>query len=234
MERFRRASFELFKRTPDECYDSLGSMWKFLHDRKEVSEELWEPPSNIYTGLQDGYLWLGIGELHLPMTNWAFSQLCQICRVDRRTVNRLSGATADQVFAETLPEGSKPMQVFQSEGIVRSMHGVGYTRLYDVEVLQTVQEFATDFQAPPVGLNGNTGLYAGEEDMFLFLIDPKGEITINNETFFSGFFVWNSEVGKRSLGIEAFWCQEVCSNHIVHHAVDVQMVDETQTHRWHS
>src|SRR5262249_8283786 len=36
-----------------------------------------------------------------------------------------------------------------------------------------------------------------------------------------GFFVWNSEVGKRSLGIETFWFQAVCQNHIVWDAVEV-------------
>jgi len=33
--------------------------------------------------------------------------------------------------------------------------------------------------------------------------------------------VWNSEVGKRSLGIQTFWFQRVCCNHIVWDAIDV-------------
>ena len=34
-------------------------------------------------------------------------------------------------------------------------------------------------------------------------------------------FVWNSEVGRRSLGIQTFWYQHVCANHIVWDAVEV-------------
>jgi len=30
-----------------------------------------------------------------------------------------------------------------------------------------------------------------------------------------GMFVWNSEVGRRSVGVETFWYQQICANHIV-------------------
>lgn len=36
-----------------------------------------------------------------------------------------------------------------------------------------------------------------------------------------GVFVWNSEVGKQSVGIQTFWFQKVCANHIVWDAVEV-------------
>jgi hypothetical protein len=48
-----------------------------------------------------------------------------------------------------------------------------------------------------------------------------GWVEINGEAFAPGFFLWNSEVGKRSLGIETFWFQAVCQNHIVWDAVEV-------------
>ena len=36
-----------------------------------------------------------------------------------------------------------------------------------------------------------------------------------------GFFLWNSEVGRRSVGVQTFWFQAVCANHIVWDAVEV-------------
>lgn len=33
--------------------------------------------------------------------------------------------------------------------------------------------------------------------------------------------MWNSEVGRRSLGIQSFWFQRVCQNHIVWDATEV-------------
>ena len=51
---------------------------------------------------------------------------------------------------------------------------------------------------------------SGEQDMFCFMIDPTGWIEIEGENFAPGFFVWNSEVGRRSLGIQTFWFQAIC------------------------
>ena len=77
-------------------------------------------------------------------------------------------------------------------------------------------------------MNGGTGLYCGEQDMFCFLIDPAGWTEIDGEAFAPGFFLWNSEVGRRSLGIQTFWFQAVCQNHIVWDAVEV--ADFTRKH----
>ena len=82
-------------------------------------------------------------------------------------------------------------------------------------------ESADGFEPPPKGVNGATGLYCGDEDLFCFLIDPNGWIDINGEQFAPGMFCWNSEVGKRSLGVQTFWYQRVCGNHIVWDAVEV-------------
>jgi hypothetical protein len=57
--------------------------------------------------------------------------------------------------------------------------------------------------------------------MFVFLIDPAGWIEIGGQAFAPGCFLWNSEVGRRSVGISTFWFQAVCANHIVWDAVEV-------------
>ena len=64
--------------------------------------------------------------------------------------------------------------------------------------------------------------------MFCFLIDPTGWTEIDGEAFAPGFFIWNSEVGSRSVGIETFWYQSVCQNHIVWDAVEI--VEFTRKH----
>ncbi len=91
-----------------------------------------------------------------------------------------------------------------------------------------LQQTATDFQPPQTAMTGATGLYCGEQDMFCFLIDPTGWAEIDGEAFAPGFFLWNSEVGRRSLGIQTFWFQKVCQNHIVWDATEV--VEFTRKH----
>jgi hypothetical protein len=134
------------------------------------------------------------------------------------------------------------LQALATGETVRAIHGASYTRLYNADLLTMVREFLTDFVPPqPAGMDGiqpsvtdddipfvpdpeptpTSGLYCGEQDMFCFLIDPTGWAEIEGEAFAPGFFIWNSEVGKRSVGVQTFWFQAVCQNHIVWDAAEV-------------
>ncbi len=231
-----RASQELFRRTPDECFATLDELWNNCQTQQERSRDLWEMPDDLEAFADGGRLALRIGEDRtFRLNSWSFGQLCGLAGVNRDTVNRLSGPTASSVFAETLPRGTKPLQVYAADDLVRSIHGASYTRLHDIELLSIVREFATDFQPPQRAggprddsTTGGSGLYRGEQDMFCFLIDPTGWTEINGEAFAPGFFLWNSEVGKRSVGIQTFWFQAVCRNHIVWDAVEV--IDFSRKH----
>lgn len=120
------------------------------------------------------------------------------------------------------------MQLLTTGSTVRSVHGVAYSRLWNADLLAMVREFATDYQPAQAAYDGSTGLYCGEQDLFCFLIDPAGWTEINGEQFAPGFFVLNSEVGRRSFGISSFWFQKICQNHIVWEAIEV--VDFTRKH----
>ena len=145
-----------------------------------------------------------------------------MARVSKDTINRLSCKTASKALEETLPTSEKPLQLLTHEDQIRSVHGVAYTRLWNADLLDVVQEFASDFTPPQKAMDGtSTGLYCGEQDMFAFLIDPTGWAEINGEAFAPGFFLWNSEVGRRTVGIQTFWFQKICQNHIVWDATEV-------------
>jgi hypothetical protein len=261
MQNLTLANAELFRRAPDECFATFDELWRHCQEAKARSVERWHPPAEIQLDVGAGGLGLSLGEVGtFGLNDWSFSQLCSLAGVSKDTVNKLSSSTACEVFRETLPGGTKPLQVMTTESraapLVRSIHGVSYTRLFDADLLSMVREFATDFQPPqearfaPGGQptddgalttaetgrtddtppweepeqprpRGGTGLYRGEQDMFVFLIDPLGWTDIGGEAFAPGFFLWNSEVGKRSIGVQTFWFQAVCQNHIVWDAVEV-------------
>lgn len=217
-----RAHHELFRRSDDERFASLQALWEHCHAKKEQSLDRWHPPQAILPKPASGRLLLEAGtDGAFEMNDWSFGQLCHLAGVSKDTVNRLTPDTASLVFKETIPAANKPLQVFTEADLVRSVHGVSYTRLFNADVLTMLREFATDFQPPQEAAGGGTGLYCGEQDMFCFLIDPNGWAEIDNEAFAPGFFLWNSEVGKRSVGIQTFWFQAVCQNHIVWDAVEV-------------
>lgn len=224
-----RASRELFRRSPDERFESLSGLHQHCQRQREDSAERWIAPDALLPRVVDGRLDLEIGEAGtFRLTDWSFGQLCKLGGVSKDTLNKLSAETAGRALIETVPQLGKPMQTLTLGESVRSIHGTAYTRLDNVDLLNLVMEFATDFQPPQKAMGGGTGLYCGEQDMFVFLIDPLGWCEIEGEAFAPGFFLWNSEVGRRSVGMQTFWFQAVCANHIVWDAVEV--VDFSRKH----
>ncbi|MFO0849880.1 MAG: hypothetical protein U0871_15195 [Gemmataceae bacterium] len=225
-----RASRELFRRAPDERFPTVDALLAHCRREKDESLDRWHPPAALTpTATADARLGLAAGgDGPFALNDWSFGQLCGLARVGKETVNRLAPDTAARVFRETLPGGNKPLQLLTRGDGVRSVHGTAYTRLPNADLVGMLAEVATDFQPPQTGVAGGTGLYCGEQDLFCFLIDPAGWAEVGDQAFAPGFFVWNSEVGKRSVGVQTFWFQAVCANHIVWDAVEV--IDFSRKH----
>lgn len=247
MQTLTRASDELFRRGPDERFATLPELWQHCQNDKQNSMDRWHPPQAIKAEPGGGRFRLVLGQDGtFNLNDWSFSQLCRLANVSKDTVNRVTADTAARVLYETLPSDGKPLQALTMDDTVRAIHGASYTRLYNADLLTMVREFATDFQPPQkagvpqarrptadddipfdpdpdpgAGIPRGTGLYCGEQDMFCFLIDPTGWAEIDGQAFAPGFFLWNSEVGRRSVGVQTFWFQAVCANHIVWDAVEV-------------
>lgn len=219
---------ELFKRSPDEVFTSYEDLYAHCDQARQESSDRWKQPGE-FSLTHDMTIVDGGDGAELSLVDWSFSQLCRMANVSKETINRLSRKTASKALEETLPGFGKPLQFLQTGETIRSIHGAAYTRLWNAELLDVVNEFASDFTPPQKAMDDTaTGLYCGEQDMFAFMIDPTGWAEIDGEAFAPGFFVWNSEVGKRSLGIQTFWFQRVCQNHIVWDATEV--VDFSRKH----
>lgn len=222
MTNLTRAHNELYRRSPDQQYPSLDALWRHCQEQKEHSIDQWHPPVLMLPEVENGGLALKLDEDGTYRLNdWSFSQLCRLAEVSKDTLNKLAPQTAREVLRETMPGGTKPLQVLTLDDKVRSIHSASYTRLYNADLIALAQEFAVDFRPPQEAAGGGTGLYCGEQDMFCFLIDPLGWTEIDGEAFAPGFFLWNSEVGRRTVGVQTFWFQAVCQNHIVWDAVEV-------------
>lgn len=229
MPELKRAHHELFRRTEDERFESLSELHDHCRQEKQFSQDCWQMPQSLQPQSSNGSMSVTLGDDGAFLLNdWSFTQLCRVSGISKETVNRFSADTASRALCETLPSAEKPIQFLTTGKTIRSLHGVSYTRLWNSDLLDVVGEFASDFQPPQKAVNGATGLYCGEQDLFAFLIDPTGWAEIDGEAFAPGFFVWNSEVGRRSLGVQTFWFQAVCANHIVWDAVEV--VEFTRKH----
>lgn len=184
---------------------------------KDSGRRLREPGTDFQPVDNDGQLRVKInGHGHFRLNDWSFSQICGMAGVSKETLNRLRPQTAAQVLTETLHQRTEHDTELQAlvhnDDFIRSVKSDSYKRLWSADLITLLQGFATDFTPAQKGAGGAAGLYAGEQDMFCFLIDPNGWAEIGSEAFAPGFFVWNSEVGKRTVGIQTFWFQAVCQN----------------------
>jgi hypothetical protein len=116
--------------------------------------------------------------------------------------------------------------------ILRAATGPEYGRIWNVDVVSALIARFGD------GVNGtwrvpgefgkavnvtkaNTTLFAGDRDMFVFLADEQNRIEIPNRrngrsgSLARGFFMWNSEVGDKSIGLGTFLFDYTCCNRIV-------------------
>jgi hypothetical protein len=196
MTKLTQASRQLFSRPADERFETLADLLRACQAQQERSRQVTLTSASVQIAAVNEDLQLSMnGTGPLGLNDWSFTQLCALAGVAKDTVNRLSPNTAAQVFAETLPERVDThtnLQALVVDGrLVRSLSGARYQRLWNSELVAMVIEFATDFTPPQKGFNGATGLYAGEQDLFCFMIDPTGWVELGDQAFAPGFFVWS-------------------------------------------
>jgi hypothetical protein len=233
MATLTKASRELFTRPPDERFESLGDLHRHCHALRQRSISSREPSSTFRFTTEADHVAVQLnGHPVSRMNDWAFTQVCGLAGASKSTLNRLRPQTAadalNELFGQRASDRTAVQALTTDRTLIRAFNGDKYVRLWNADVVDLLQEVATDFTPPQKGIGGGTGLYAGEQDMFCFLIDPTCWVEIKGEAFAPGFFVWNSEVGKRTIGISTFWFQRVCSNHLVWDAIEV--VEFTRRH----
>jgi Domain of unknown function (DUF932) len=189
-----------------------------------------------------GLVALGPDGTPVHLSNWSFGQLAKLAASGRNlpTATNLTGLPSE-LAADCVNYGLQTRDV-EDIGVLltrydggvdlRAVTGPNYGRVWNADVIRAlVNRFGDgvtgDFRVPgEFGkavevTKANTTLYASDRDMFVFLADEKNRIEMpgrrGGETgsLARGFFVWNSEVGKTSLGIGTFLFDYVCCNRIV-------------------
>jgi|HubBroStandDraft_1064217.scaffolds.fasta_scaffold38666_5 hypothetical protein len=179
---------------------------------------------------------VGPGGNAVDFTNWSFGQMARLAGAPSDYMRELPGELA----ADCMNYGLQRRDV-EDVGVLlykngsaqlRAVTGPNYGRVWNHQVIHSLMErfgdgVNGDFKVPgefgkdvPI-TKANTTLYASDRDMFVFLADEKHRIEIpgrrdgQSGSLARGFFVWNSEVGKTSLGIGTFLFDYVCCNRIV-------------------
>lgn len=234
-----RASTQM-SRPKDEQFSTLGVMAQATLARRKASVEATIPKNDfakVRASVSDeGLITLGGHELNA----WSAQQLCQ--RVSspygylRKLPVDLTAACLNQGLITHLEDETnhRDTSLLITPGIgahasrLRAITSTTYTRIWDHEVIAMLMEHAVGFGPPRLfgkeGTEGQSGagLYAGDRDMFAFMVNEDDRIDIpGGDSLGRGFFVWNSEVGATSFGFMTFLFNFVCCNHIVWGAQEV-------------
>lgn len=232
-------------RPADERYQSLDALSEAVDKRQQMSREATVDMSDVSAAVfEDGIRVMLEGSAPSEPTNWAFGQLASAVDFRVSELRKLSAATAVAVINERiqarLSDGGQSSikimrQLGDNDDLLRAITSPTYGRIFDSEVIgmvrRVVDQSGGKFTNPLAYAHGKfgeepvpSGLYMDDRSVFIFMIDggsifdagPRAQIN-------RGFIVSNSEVGARSLTIMRFAFNQVCGNHFIFGATDINM-----------
>jgi Domain of unknown function (DUF932) len=248
------ASQQWMSRPDDERFTSLTALAAFKRHMRETSREVVVSSRKVNVQpaeIEGDYKSLLItgpnGHAYAP-THHSFGQLANLAGAPAGYLRTLPAPiVADAVnyglkfnrgvddvgCLLTREEGQHPM--------LRAATGPKYGRVWDQEPAEMLVERFGDgvtgqwrvpgeFGKAVEVTKANTTLYAGDRDMFVFLADEERRIEIDDRrdgksgSLARGFFVWNSEVGSKTLGAAFFLFDYVCCNRMIWGARQFQEV----------
>jgi hypothetical protein len=235
-----KASNQWMSRPADERFTSLDDMQAMLDKVRSESRAVVVPSRRMFAQPEVDNVGLRItgpnGHAYTP-THHAFGQLCQLAEAPAGYLRTMpSPIAADCVnyglqFKRAIEDVGVLLQR-NSDNIFRAATGPNYGRVWNADLVQVMRSrfgngLDGDFRVPGefgravAVTKENTTLYASDRDMFVFLADEQHRIEIPNRrngeagSMARGFFVWNSEVGDKTLGLAMFLFDYVCCNRIV-------------------
>lgn len=170
------------------------------------------------------------------LTHWSFDQLSKVAGAPAGYLRSLPAPLAAECINTGIQQrgelGHESSLLVRNPIVdgnpytVDAVLSTSYTRIWNADVTSRLVRLADQgpWQAAPAAFDGSRGLYAGDRDMFAFLVDNERRIFERDPGggLARGFFVWNSEVGAASFGMLTFLYEYVCGNHIVWGATGVK------------
>lgn len=245
----KEVSNQWLRRASDQRFLSLDELAASVRGRKEASVEARINARNIEVlspevrTIDDTHrISIAGPDGELQFTNWSFGQTAALAGAPAGYLRKLP----TQIVSDALNYGMRynrsvdEVKLYAHDNELRAATGPDYGRIFDLEVVEAVQQIAgngtgdTQWKVPgtmdwrTMVYNPNTPitkdtttLYASDRDVFVFLVDDRNPISVGklpsgeDDLMFRGFYVTNSEVGASALKIAAFYLRAVCCNRIL-------------------
>jgi len=235
-------------RPEDERYESLDALFDACNSRRSRSREVHVETAKLVVKPHDsGELVINGETSESRWTHWSFGQTCQLVKAPASYMRTLPDVLVQANLTHglmTTRDTMKFMTINPEEDdeltTLQAVTSTTYGRIWDADCVTACQRIVERsngrFHNPLayaggdwMGQQGSTprpsGLYASDRDVFMFLIDGGSLLEAGPRAQLNrGFFMWNSEVGSRSFGIMTFLFNQVCGNHIIWGAQDVNKV----------
>lgn len=239
-----RAHSEWASRPDDQRFTSLDDLLAFTTRQKQISHQsvlsnrkLRAAPVDDGTHRNLTVEVLGTDQRVAVPTHWAFDQLAERVKAPAGYLRTLPTPMVCDLlnyglFARDVEDVGVLTRGEGDQHELAAATGPRYGRVWNADVARALKErfgdgVTGDFTVPgefgqAVEVDkGNTTIYASDRDMFVFLADEKNRVEVPQRrngqagSLARGFFVWNSEVGSKTLGMATFLFDYACSNRIV-------------------
>ena len=228
-----QASAQWASRPSDQRFKTLADLRASVHSRRMVSRSVDIPVTAIRAEQRDGTIILNSGIAACEPSHWSFGQFTSLIGAPANYLRKLPTDLAVSCINNGIEraerEAVKFMTVVDQTGTrantLQAVTSPTYGRIWDADCVDAVQRIVDRSNGKffnPLAYDRHTGapvpsgLYASDRDVFMFMIDGGSRLEVGRRAKLNrGFFVWNSEVGSKTFGLMTFLFNEVCGNHIV-------------------
>ena len=229
-------------RPSDERFETLADLRASVAARRMASRSVDVDIEGMHANLSpEGLVTINSKVRECEPNHWSLGQLSGMMGAPASYLRTLPKPLLvdclNHGFASKPRETMKFMTIAHEEEELSTLQAVTsptYGRIWDADVVDAAGRiversggrfFNPRAYAQPGRLGGATvpsGLYASDRDVFIFMIDGGSLLDIGERAQLNrGFFLWNSEVGSKTFGVTTFLFNQVCGNHIVWGASEV-------------
>jgi len=227
----------------DALHEAVASRRDRSTEKRATTKDLrFKGPENPTSSEELNDLWIETGDGERAMTHWTFGQIAGLAKAPASYLRTLpSPLVADNLnYGLRWNREKEEVKLYYDDTSMLAATGPDYGRIFDAEVVAAVQNIAgngtsdsrwkipgrldwSTMMYDPMALvtPQSTTLYASDRDVFIFLVDDLNPIEIGRmpngdpDYVFRGFYVSNSEVGRRSFVLAGFYLRGTCENRIL-------------------